>query len=214
MKKIQREDGQATREKLLTCAGRLIAAKGYEATTSKEICELAGTNLAAVNYHFGSRDGLYEELLRIVHQHLMSLDAIQDIEASDAPPRAKIRRFLATFLRQTLIENSWQLRVWARELLHPSPMFADAFTQNIAPKRDLMLRIFAAYTGLSVEDTRLRGIVIGFMAPFVAVFLVQQDSQYAVVYERERSLITLVRSLERFAFAGLDSFVVSRAETE
>lgn len=214
MKKIQREDGQATREKLLTCAGRLIAAKGYEATTSKEICELAGTNLAAVNYHFGSRDGLYEELLRIVHQHLMSLDAIQDIEASDAPPRAKIRRFLATFLRQTLIENSWQLRVWARELLHPSPMFADAFTQNIAPKRDLMLRIFAAYTGLSVEDTRLRGIVIGFMAPFVAVFLVQQDSQYAVVYERERSLITLVRSLERFAFAGLDSFVVSRVETE
>lgn len=206
MKKIQREDGQATREKLLTCAGRLIAAKGYEATTSKEICELAGTNLAAVNYHFGSRDGLYEELLRIVHQHLMSLDAIQDIEASDAPPRAKIRRFLATFLRQTLIENSWQLRVWARELLHPSPMFADAFTQNIAPKRDLMLRIFAAYTGLSVEDTRLRGIVIGFMAPFVAVFLVQQDSQYAVVYERERSLITLVRSLEQFAFAGLDSF--------
>ncbi len=214
MKKIQREDGQATREKLLTCAGQLIAANGYEATTSKEICRLAGTNLAAVNYHFGSRDGLYEELLRLVHRHLMNLDAIQDIEASDAAPREKIRRFLAIFLRQTLIENSWQLRVWARELLHPSPMFARAVTQNIVPKRDLMLKIFAEYTGLSVEDTRLRGVVISFMAPFVAVFLVQQDSHYEVVYERERSLVTLVRSLERFAFAGLDSFVVSRAQTE
>lgn len=214
MKKIQREDGQATREKLLTCAGQLIAAKGYEATTSKEICELAGANLAAVNYHFGSRDGLYEELLHVVHQHLMSLDAIQDIEASDATPRAKIRRFLATFLRQTLIENSWQLRVWARELLHPSPMFDAAFTQNIVPKRDLMLKIFAEYTGLSVEDTRLRGIVIGFMAPFAAVFLVHQEPQYEVIYERNLSLVTLVRSLEQFAFAGLDFFVVSRSQTK
>ncbi|WP_298462028.1 TetR/AcrR family transcriptional regulator [uncultured Mitsuokella sp.] len=206
MKKIQREDGQATREKLLMCAGRLIAAKGYEATTSKEICELAGTNLAAVNYHFGSRDGLYEELLRVVHQHLMSLDAIQDIEASAAPPRAKIRRFLATFLHQTLIKPSWELRVWARELLHPSPLFEEIFTQNIVPKRDLMLRMFAEYTGLAADDVRLRGIVIGFMAPFAAAFLIHQESQYEVLYERELSLVTLVRSLEQFAFAGLDSF--------
>lgn len=214
MKKITREDGQATREKLLACAGRLIAARGYAATTSKEICQLAGTNLAAVNYHFGSRDGLYEELLRAVHDHLMSLDAIQEIEASDATPREKIRRFLAIFLRQTLIENSWQLRVWTRELLHPSPLFAKAVTQNIVPKRDLMLKIFAEYTGLSVEDTRLCGAVIGFMTPFMAVFLAQQNSPYEVVYERERSLVTLVRSLEQFAFAGLDAFVVSRPQTE
>lgn len=209
MKKIRREDGQATREKLLTCAGKLIAAQGYEATTSKEICELAGTNPAAVNYHFGSRDGLYRELLTMVHLHLMSIDTIQDIETSSATPREKLRRFLAIFLRQTLVEPSWELRVWLRELLRPSPLFAETFTQNIVPKRDSLSRIFSAYTGLPVDDTRLRGAILGFLAPFAALLLVHQESLgYEVVYERRHSLVTMVRSLEQFAFAGLDAFVV------
>ena len=56
----QREDGRLTKEKLIECAGKLAAQKGFALVTSKEICQMAGTNLAAINYHFGSREGLYE----------------------------------------------------------------------------------------------------------------------------------------------------------
>lgn len=47
----------------LDVAGRAFAARGYAAATSKEICERAGGNLAAVNNHFGGKQGLYRSVL-------------------------------------------------------------------------------------------------------------------------------------------------------
>ena len=82
----QREDGRATREKLLDCAEQLTAKKGFASVTSKEICQMAGTNLAAVNYHFGSREGLYEEMLYRLHNRIVSETALQEIAQSDRTP--------------------------------------------------------------------------------------------------------------------------------
>lgn len=47
----RRMDGRETEEKIIECAGQLIAEKGFASVTSKEICRAAGVNLAAVNYH-------------------------------------------------------------------------------------------------------------------------------------------------------------------
>ena len=212
MTRTQRVDGQATKEKLLECAGRLIAEQGYERTTSKAICQLAGANAAAINYHFGSREGLYRELLTLVHQRLMSLDVIQQIAEAPDEPRRKLRRFMAHFLKQTLLDKSWELSVWARELLHPSPVFAEIFAQNIVPKRDAMLQVFSEYTGRSADDPCLPGAILGFMAPFGVLFLGRQKSLgYEVTYQESRvTLIQLLHSLQRFAFAGLDAFVVKK----
>ena len=53
-----RPDGDATRALLLETAGQVFAERGFADGTSKEICERAGTPMASVNYHFGSREGL------------------------------------------------------------------------------------------------------------------------------------------------------------
>ena len=45
----RRMDGRETEEKIIECAGQLIAEKGFASVTSKEICRAAGVNLAAVN---------------------------------------------------------------------------------------------------------------------------------------------------------------------
>ena len=71
-------DGRETGEKIIECAGQLIAEKGFASVTSKEICRAAGVNLAAVNYHFGSRDGLYLAVLENVQQYLISIHTLTD----------------------------------------------------------------------------------------------------------------------------------------
>lgn len=48
----------ATRTRLLDAAERLLAAKGFEATSLRDVTSKAKANLAAVNYHFGSKDAL------------------------------------------------------------------------------------------------------------------------------------------------------------
>ena len=51
-KRAQRSDGRSTRAVVLEAAGKVFAERGFAEATSKEICERAGTNGAAVNYYF------------------------------------------------------------------------------------------------------------------------------------------------------------------
>lgn len=52
-----------TRQALLTATRRCIGRKGLAATTSRDITAEAGANLAAITYHFGSKDGLVADAL-------------------------------------------------------------------------------------------------------------------------------------------------------
>lgn len=50
----------STKERLIEAAGPVFAEKGYRDATVAEICEAAGANIAAVNYHFGDKESLYD----------------------------------------------------------------------------------------------------------------------------------------------------------
>lgn len=55
--------GNETREHLLDVAARLFAAHGYSGTGLRQIASEAGMSLSMVNYHFGSKRAVLEELL-------------------------------------------------------------------------------------------------------------------------------------------------------
>ena len=52
--------GEATRQRLLDAAERLFAQSGYASVSVRAVTGKARQNVAAVNYHFGSKDGLLE----------------------------------------------------------------------------------------------------------------------------------------------------------
>src|SRR5207247_5993504 len=53
-----------TRERVLDAAERLFAERGFRATSIRDITAAARCNVAAVNYHFGGKVGLYREMFR------------------------------------------------------------------------------------------------------------------------------------------------------
>jgi TetR/AcrR family transcriptional regulator, regulator of cefoperazone and chloramphenicol sensitivity len=55
-----------TRERIFRAAVAEFAAKGYAGATVRGVCARAGANLAAVNYHFGSKERLYAAVLDLV----------------------------------------------------------------------------------------------------------------------------------------------------
>ena len=60
----------ATRARLLAAAERLFADRGFKKVTVREICRAARANVAAINYHFGDKLGLYREVLQLSLIHI------------------------------------------------------------------------------------------------------------------------------------------------
>ena len=211
MKKNQRDDGKATQEKLLLCAGRLIAKQGYAATTAKEICALAGTNTAAINYHFGSREGLYKELLRLVHREFLKRDELKLLASADKPPREKLEMFLDMFVSQVMKGQSWPVDVWAREILNPSACLNEILSDVALPKGLIMAKVVSEYTGIPMESPRLYSCILSFIAPFTLIFLGRHNSiNYQELLPANYPEAELTANLKRFAFAGLDAFCEKR----
>lgn len=55
---MPKKSAETTRERILRAAERIYAASGFHGMSLRDVTLLAGVNLAAVNYHFGSKDKL------------------------------------------------------------------------------------------------------------------------------------------------------------
>ena len=88
---------QLTREKIIKAASRAFARDGYEGASIRAIVAAAEVNQAAINYHFGSKEGLYRAVLQTALRALMSDD---DAPQADKPSReVALRRFVRGQLR-------------------------------------------------------------------------------------------------------------------
>lgn len=206
-----REDGRETRQRIIECAGRLIAQHGYAKTTSKAICQLAGVNMAAVNYHFGSRDGLYLAVMEEVHAYLMNLDELSSIARSSSTPREKLERFFDFYVATAYAQQDWHVTAWAREVLNPPAFIDEVISRNALPKLAVVASIFSEYTGLGKNDMRLYTCLLSTMAPFALLFLARNNGiDYDRLLPVSYPLEGVVAQLKRYAFAGLDAFKVNK----
>ncbi len=120
-----------TRDRLLHAAREVFSQYGFQGATVREICRRADANVAAVNYHFGSKDGLLAEALNFTQ-----LKALQIANAqSDACPKTRLRLFIKYFLSMLLDEShpSSQCQIMARELADPTPALDKIVREAIAP---------------------------------------------------------------------------------
>jgi AcrR family transcriptional regulator len=78
--------GEDTRRRILEAAIEVFAAEGYEGASTRHLAERAGINLPAIQYYFGSKDGLYRAAIDYV---------VQEIEAHFAPIVEPVRAALA-----------------------------------------------------------------------------------------------------------------------
>ena len=145
----RRMDGRETEEKIIECAGQLIAEKGFASVTSKEICRAAGVNLAAVNYHFGSRDGLYLAVLENVQQYLVGLQQLIDLYESDLVPRQKMEK-LIDFLAGNVMEVCKNRKIRIPEDLKLASFYNSSVLDYASP----------AVTSLDFNDRKLGAVAI------------------------------------------------------
>jgi AcrR family transcriptional regulator len=96
-----------TRTAILAAAERLYADRGFGDVTLRDIVAAADVNLAAVNYHFGSKDELIAELfvtrsLALNRERLSELKAAEEVRSGRAPIEAVLRALVGPTLRGCL----------------------------------------------------------------------------------------------------------------
>src|SRR5215203_5605188 len=139
-----RSDGSETRQHILAVAGKVFAERGVRRATSKEICELSGCNMAAVNYHFAGKDGLYQEVLVEAHKQVVSLEELQEISSSSASAEDKLARLLRGVVgRFADGGRHWGVRVLVQEMMAPSAHVPVLIREAILPKVAIIFELVA-----------------------------------------------------------------------
>jgi AcrR family transcriptional regulator len=153
---------EGTRDSLIKAAIDVFSAKGFEGGSVREITQAAKANQAAINYHFGGKEGLYREVLKASVQafaelspldmgRLAEMDGPQAVEAfirtqlKALNRRDQLGRFLRIFTWETLSRSEVFTEFLASEKL---PIFGVAelivrkFLPDTTERNDLWIAIF------------------------------------------------------------------------
>lgn len=205
-KRRDRHDGLATKTILLECAARLMAQKGFAQVTSKEICQLAGANPAAINYHFGGRRGLYKELLLHIHQNLIDERWLKQLASMPLKTEARLERLIDRLAGQLWSDDCWYIQAWCHEMLAPSLPVEDILRELLRGKGRLLAQLLSDYTGIGAEDRRIYACMLSLAAPFFAVSLGKKNLiGYQSLLPGQLSDEELLTQMKTFALGGLRS---------
>ncbi len=100
-----------TQQKIIEATEIEFAEMGYGGASIREITKRAGVNVAAINYHFGSKETLFKEMVRyriepINRLRIDMLEAAQEKSGGEPLPLREIINFIVRPLLTTLINES------------------------------------------------------------------------------------------------------------
>jgi AcrR family transcriptional regulator len=162
----------STREKLVEVAGRIFAEHGYQATTVREIVKRSGANIAAVNYHFGGKLGLYTEVLQQLVR-AARVNAINSALDQNAPPedilRAIIRARLQSVTRPKV--QDLHFRIMMHELVQPTPALSRVVNEVSRPIYERLLELVGRIIDLPPKNEQTRLCVHSIMGQILVYIL-------------------------------------------
>ena len=109
----------------------------------RDICRAARANVAAVNYHFGDKLGLYREVLQIGDRRHARRRPTRRARAGDGqPPEEQLRRYIARLPAAACCTpgNETIHQLIKREMDDPTPALDALVEQGVRPRLDYLVR--------------------------------------------------------------------------
>jgi AcrR family transcriptional regulator len=153
---LGRDQDRDTRARLLDAAAGTFAEHGFAAATVREVCRRAGANVAAVNYHFGSKEQLYLETLRAVRPQLkdehLALAALPE-PRTRAEARERFRTVVLAFARRMIGEGADRhTRILRHELAEPTFALDFVVKEFMAPRFELLKNAIRPFLDRAAGD--------------------------------------------------------------
>ena len=192
-----------TKVRLLEAAGEEFAEKGFEGATVRAICDRAGANLAAVNYHFGDKEQLYEQA--VLHAHRFGPGMPRETAGIELPAEA-LREFVATFFRHVVALKSptWHQTLMLREMVNPTRASEALVRESIRPRFEMLTGILRQLCP-GADDRRIHALAFSVVGQCLHHKLARTVSEHLVGIEAlgRLDIDYLIDHVTRFTLAAL-----------
>lgn len=161
-----------TKQRILKAALEEFTEHGYHGAKIRNICQKAKINIAAVNYHFRGKEALYQHVIEYIFQITDPLDEARKISASELTPEIFLKTIIGDFVKNAADESPlirYRFRMMLREMINPSPFFAEILKNNIKPR---FQKIKDAIKNILPEGTSEKELdVAGFLTIAQCIYL-------------------------------------------
>jgi AcrR family transcriptional regulator len=195
-----------TRERLLNAATRLFAETGFAKVTVRDICERANANVAAVNYHFGGKVGLYERVLQSAIQIMQATTTLAREAGEGKSPEEQLRAYVKIFIQRIVApgDSSWIHQLMMHEMSDPTPGLDLVIKEVIKPRMDYLGGIVARLLRCSPDDPRTAMCAMSVHAQCMALMNARigerMDPNFRMTPKR---LDEIAEHITRFSLAGI-----------
>jgi AcrR family transcriptional regulator len=152
--------GRKTHARLIRAAGQLAAEVGFASLTTRAVAKRAGETIGSIHYHFRSKAGLIEAVLRHVlawaqEEYLDTLAGFHTADLGAPPVQAKLVRAMVRGHIQALFDPkrpSWHKRILYQAMQHDSALFDVAWEEFAHQETSLFFRLLdSALPGLPLR---------------------------------------------------------------
>lgn len=181
------------RTSILAAAEKLFAEQGYEGTSTRQIAKEAGANMAMINYYFGSKDGVFMEIMtNSIKEFNMHLVSINEDQVSSME---KLRRVVNRYVHRILSNISFHRMMHREFLLAQRPEMFCRIKEAMAINLNIIENIInegIADGGFKQVDVRMLIATITGTISTVAVFpsKITAGSKLDINNPKDRELLT------------------------
>ena len=203
-----------THRRLLDAALLIFAERGFEASTTRQICEQAKANPAAVNYHFGDKLGLYKAVLQNVVAVQRGRMAEHDL--ADLEPKAALREFIRRMVAALSVQptDPYQ-RLMVNEMAQPTAGLAVMVECIMRPRSKLLCSLVSRIIGSSPSSWQTRFAVYSVIAQIVHFLHARPVIQLLWPDWRSDPAMTrrLAAHIEEFSLNALEHMSAARSKS-
>jgi TetR/AcrR family transcriptional regulator, regulator of cefoperazone and chloramphenicol sensitivity len=193
-----------TKERLLEAGARLFAERGFAKVTVRDICRRARANVAAINYHFGGKTGLYEAVLQKAIHTMQGMTVEARAAGDGRTPSQQLHAYVLIFLTRVFENrNGWIHQLMMRELADPTPALDMVIDQVIRPRMAYLAGIVAAILGCGVEDDRVAYCVSSVHSQCLGVVRHPMAPKLGLGAVTKEKIPVLAKHIAAFSVAGI-----------
>jgi AcrR family transcriptional regulator len=198
---VEPEQNTETHHRLLEAAGEVFAECGFRQATVREICRRAHANVAAINYHFHDKQGLYEAVLKYALSRVRNKYPTGHGPITPANVEQELQEMIAARLHAVfdLGRTAWHSKLMSREMIEPTEALDALVKEELEPFFQRLQSCVRAILGPEVGDEQVRRCAFSI------------SSQW-VYYHYNRQVISRLDPDMRFGSEDIDALAAHIAQ--